>query len=143
MTVCKSRSPQWSGSGRSAAGGAASGAGRVTKTLGHVRLTLTHSNFHTVVINLRILRNFQNFVVFSGRFGPRGGRKRILLEKSLPKVGSRLESVPWGPVSWPFSVFAKFSTSITTWARNLSRGLGNAQRYFEHLPVFGQAGRQS
>ena len=67
-----------------------------------------------VVINLGILQNFENLVNFSGRFGPRGGWKRILLEKSLPKVGSRLESVPWGPVSWPFSVFAKFATSITT-----------------------------
>ena len=53
------------------------------------------------------------FGTFSGRFRPRGGRKRILLEKSLPKVGSRLESVPWGPVSWPLSVFARFATSIT------------------------------
>ena len=39
------------------------------------------SNFHTVVINLGILENFGKFWIFSGRFGPRGGRKRILREK--------------------------------------------------------------
>ena len=46
--------------------------------------------------------------------GRRGGRKRMLREKRQPVRGSRPESVPWGPVSWPFSVFAKFATSITT-----------------------------
>ena len=37
--------------------------------------------------------------------GPRGGRKRILSEKSWPVPGARLRSEPWGPVSWPFFVF--------------------------------------
>ena len=41
-----------------------------------------------IVINLGILQNFENLVNFSGRFGPRGGWKRILFEKSLPKMGS-------------------------------------------------------
>ena len=40
---------------------------------------------------------------FGGLPGPRGGQKRILNEKLLPVQGSRLESVPWGPVSWPSS----------------------------------------
>ena len=34
-----------------------------------------------VVINLGILQNFENLVIFSGRFGPRGGWKRILRER--------------------------------------------------------------
>ena len=33
-----------------------------------------------VVINLGILQNFENLMNFSGRFGPRGGWKRILFE---------------------------------------------------------------
>ena len=32
--------------------------------------------------------NILNIYCFSGRFGPRGGWKRILFEKSLPKRGS-------------------------------------------------------
>ena len=72
------------------------------------------SNFHAHVINLDSLGKLLETLIFSGRFGPQGGRTRIFVERSLPKVGSRLESVSWGPVSWPFSVFAKFATSITT-----------------------------
>ena len=87
---------------------ASDGAAAKCREVAKKKTLIVPSNFHTVVINLEILENFENFGFFSGRFGPRGGRKRILLEKSLPKVGSRLESVPWGPVSWPFSVFAKF-----------------------------------
>ena len=87
------------------------------------------SNFHTVVINLEILENFGKFWIFSGRVGPRGGRKRILFEKSLPKVGSRLESVPWGPVSWPISVFGG--------ERARCRPLGeNKPHKHKRLPIF-------
>ena len=35
-----------------------------------------------VVINLGILQHFENLMNFSGRFGPRGGWKRILREKT-------------------------------------------------------------
>ena len=78
---------------------------------------LIDKNILHKISNLILFENSNIFESFQGVLGlprPRGGWKRILLEKSLPKVGSRLGSVPWGPVSWPFSVFANFARSTTT-----------------------------
>ena len=62
-----------------------------------------------VVISLGILEKCEKF--FRGVSGPGVAGNGFSAKDEIH--GSILKSVPWGPVSWPFSVFAKLATSIT------------------------------
>ena len=62
-----------------------------------------------------------DFPSFVGLTGRQRGRKRILREKRSPIQGSRLQSVPWEPVLWPFSFFRAGTRQVSaaeskTWA---------------------------